>query len=538
LSTLSQFSITADGRWIIFTSASDNVVPNDSNRGMDVFLRDLAIGTNILVSVGTNGLPAQGGDSSGAVISANGRFAAFTSTATNLVASPVPTPSAPFYNIFRRDLLAGTNLLISFDTANASPGSNDSSSPLISQDGRYILFLSKAQNLVTPTVSAGVNVFWRDVDAGTTLALNYNGQTPGSPSMSAGGRYAAFFSSSTAVTVRDMPLGNDLYTTPAGATSAALSPAGNLLAWQGSGLIHIADVAARSNRFSFTSSIPVRSSAQWSGDSRYLAFVTAANLLPADTNATNDVYVCDTQTGALTLLSHTSAGTNSANGPSEWPVVNGDGSFVAYRSFATDIVAGVTNTPALYVFSRFNGTNLLLGASQAVPGSLSWVAWPAISANGGVVSFKSWAAGLVPTDINRFPDVFENLVDSDGDGIPDWWMIQYFGHPTGLAGDASRPQDDFDNDGMSNLQEYIAGTDPTSAGSTLRIQMSFVLATNGVVLSWPATTASSYQVQYKNNIQDATWLNLSGSASIVSGNASFGVPPHQLARFYRVIATR
>jgi hypothetical protein len=91
---------------------------------------------------------------------------------------------------------------------------------------------------------------------------------------------------------------------------------------------------------------------------------------------------------------------------------------------------------------------------------------------------------------------------------------------------------------MSNLQEYIAGTDPTSALSTLRIQMSFVVATNGVVLSWPATTASSYQVQYKNSIQDAAWLNLPGSASIVSGNAFFGVPPNQLARFYRVIATR
>ena len=51
-------------------------------------------------------------------------------------------------------------------------------------------------------------------------------------------------------------------------------------------------------------------------------------------------------------------------------------------------------------------------------------------------------------------------VDSDGDGIPDSWMMQHFGHSTGLASDRSRAQDDADGDGMSNLQEYLAGTDP------------------------------------------------------------------------------
>ena len=56
--------------------------------------------------------------------------------------------------------------------------------------------------------------------------------------------------------------------------------------------------------------------------------------------------------------------------------------------------------------------------------------------------------------------------DSDGDGIPDWWMLQHFGHPTGLASDNSRAQDDTDGDGMSNLQEFLSGTDPRSSKGT------------------------------------------------------------------------
>jgi len=57
------------------------------------------------------------------------------------------------------------------------------------------------------------------------------------------------------------------------------------------------------------------------------------------------------------------------------------------------------------------------------------------------------------------------MLDSDGDGIPDSWMMKYFGHATGLASDKSRAQDDFDGDGMTNWAEYIAGTDPTDAAS-------------------------------------------------------------------------
>jgi hypothetical protein len=58
--------------------------------------------------------------------------------------------------------------------------------------------------------------------------------------------------------------------------------------------------------------------------------------------------------------------------------------------------------------------------------------------------------------------------DSDNDGIPDWWMVQYFGHPSSRGDDNSLANQDADGDGMTNLQKYLAGTDPRNPGSVFR----------------------------------------------------------------------
>src|SRR5262249_8077247 len=152
---------------------ADDLWPGDANRAMDVFVRDLAAGTDILVSVATNGLPASGGDSSGPVISANGRFVVFVSSATNLVASPVPNSVFRANDLSRRDLQNGSSVMITVSSNNLSAGNGDSSAPVISQDGRYVAFSSKAVNLV-PGTSSGANAFWRDIDLGVTVALTSN----------------------------------------------------------------------------------------------------------------------------------------------------------------------------------------------------------------------------------------------------------------------------------------------------------------------------------------------------------------------------
>jgi hypothetical protein len=128
-------------------------------------------------------------------------------------------------------------------------------------------------------------------------------------------------------------------------------------------------------------------------------------------------------------------------------------------------------------------------------------------------------------------------LDSDGDGVQDWWMLQYFGHSTGLAADHSLATDDYDNDGMSNLQEFGAGTSPTSSSSKLKVAVT--TPGNGsttVILNFSGVKGKSYTVQYKDNLI-GTWLDLTGISALTTNATVWvtnAVPDGVSPRFYRV----
>jgi hypothetical protein len=135
------------------------------------------------------------------------------------------------------------------------------------------------------------------------------------------------------------------------------------------------------------------------------------------------------------------------------------------------------------------------------------------------------------------------LPDGDGDGMPDTWMTYYFGHTNGLAADKSRPQDDADADGMTNVQEWQAGTDPTNKLSVLKISLP---ATNGVAngqarLFFTAISNKTYSVQYQDALPGAGWSNLVNLDSLPTNRVIWvtNVPPPGLRdRFYRVKTPR
>ncbi|MDE3100400.1 MAG: S8 family serine peptidase [Verrucomicrobiota bacterium] len=122
----------------------------------------------------------------------------------------------------------------------------------------------------------------------------------------------------------------------------------------------------------------------------------------------------------------------------------------------------------------------------------------------------------------------ERIVDSDGNGLPDWWEEEYFGH---LGVD---PNADPDHDGMSNLAEWIAGTNPTNAASCLRLSASS--AGTSVVLSWPSAADRSYWIERGADLLagfDST-IATNIVATVPTNTATDAVAPDGSTRFYRV----
>jgi len=541
LSFLSPLALSDDGRKIVFTSLSDDLIPNDSNSNRDVFVYDTQSGTNALVSVGMDGNSAAGLSSS-PVMSANGRFVLFTSTATNLVANNTNGAA----DIYLRDLEAGTTALVNVDSNGVKLGTNGASAPAISQDGRYVVFLSKTNSSQT---SPGI--YWRDVVAGQTIRLtNSSSRTP---SISADGQRVLWFDTSSTLYVWDAPsrsnivILSSIYVQVGNRWPAILSPTGDRFAYlYYPSSLSIRYVTGSNTVFTtvnYSQLSPTTNSSAWSADGRFLTIVSSAGLVPSDANGLNDVYLLDLQSGTLTLVSMNAAQTGSANGASDWPSISGDGHFVIYRSFATNLVAGNVNPPPnIYLYDRFTGSNTLLTAASPAPPWSLLNAKPAINGNGSAMAYQSLNLNLAASGLNRGLDVFtETLspwgaVDSDGDGIPDLWMIHYFGHPTGQAGDLSRAQDDADGTGMSNLQKYLAGLDPTNPASVFSLQIQGQISSpNNMTLNWPAVPGKNYRIQFKDDLNDPVWSDISG-ATVVGLKGSYSLPPGPSNRFYRVTA--
>lgn len=158
-----------DGRFVALVSSADNLVTNCQNGATtDVFVRELDSGRVTLVSVSTNGWNGGNGHSSTPVISEDGRFVAFISAATDLVARGEGASE----QVFIRDLLEGTTELVSVALDGNSGGNGISGSPSMSADGRKILFESLASNLVENDLNGQRDVFLRDVAAGETLLVS------------------------------------------------------------------------------------------------------------------------------------------------------------------------------------------------------------------------------------------------------------------------------------------------------------------------------------------------------------------------------
>lgn len=529
LSVVGPLSVSGDGKWIAFASFAPDLVANDFNRESDVFVRDQWSGHTLLVSVGVDGNAATGGSSHSPMISGDGRYVFFLSGATNLVSGD--TNQA--IDVFRRDLWNDTTVCVSVNSSGLALGTGDSASPACSPDGRYVVFHCR-----TNTTSSSGAIFWRDLQLGQTRQVGAVGTETFAPTLSANGQRVAYATTFLfvwdAVSQSSTNLGSFV-----GLRSAAIAPSGDKILFATTAQLYVRNLAGAGTQLLAANPQQLRASGHWSGDGRFAAFATRANVLLSDLNNTHDVYLRDFQTGTFILVSRNPVGPGSATGPSDLPSISADGQYVAFRSFATNIAPGIARAPSLLVFNRLAGTNSLIATSSTGIGPSAWLTQPALSAAGGLLAFQSWDEGLVSGDRNRFGDSFASGLpavpgDSDGDGIPDWWTLQYFGHLTGQAGDLSQADDDADGDGLTNGEEFRSGTIPTSASSLLALQIAAVAAGSDVALTWEAAPGKTYQVLATTNLINPVWEVLPGSIGVVNRQASFVTPVSVEERYFRV----
>src|SRR5690349_1102715 len=190
-------SVSDDGRFVAFDSQATNLVSGDTNANWDVFVRDRQLGTTTLLSLGPASV--QGNDLSVVPrISADGRLVAFQSNATNLV----PQDTNSTVDVFVRDLAAGVTTRLSVDSGGVQ-GNGESMTTSISADGRFVAFESLATNLVTAPSNGNRQIFVRDRQLGTTRRVSVssagalaNGKCEAA-SISGDGWVVAFHSSAT-----------------------------------------------------------------------------------------------------------------------------------------------------------------------------------------------------------------------------------------------------------------------------------------------------------------------------------------------------
>jgi len=383
--------ISANGRYVAFTSEATNLVRKDTNRASDVFVHDRKTHVTRRVSVATNG--TQGNDRSYTLdISANGRFVAYMSWASNLV----PGDTNQIHDVFVRDRLSGVTERVSIGSG-GSQADDGSAGATISARGRFVAFWSFATNLVAGDDNEAHDVFVRDRRLGLTervsvsSAGNQANALSLSPQISARGRYVAFESHASNLVAKDSNVVQDVFVHD-----------------RHLGVTERVSVGPDGGQAADDSGSPVISAR-----GRYVAFESyAPNLVTADTNEERDVFVRDRVLDVTRRVS-VGANGNQANRWSAVAAISAKGRFVIFESPATNLVVDDTQRYLEpYVRDRANETTepVVVGRGGAAANDGSYHS--AVSAHGRYVAFQSNASNLVADDTNKSEDVF--LVDRLG----------------------------------------------------------------------------------------------------------------------------
>lgn len=382
-------SISADGRFIVFDSYADNLVANDTNGRGDVFLRDLNTNQTKRISIATNG--TEGDEHSfRPTTSNNGNAIAFVSLATNLVTGDTNMKRDIFVHYCSTRQTIRVSLGIDGEQAN-----DISDHPIISGDGRFLAFVSSASNLVDGDTNNAQDIFVHDLQNRITTRVSVNSlgaQANGASwrvAISENGRYMAFSSDANNLVNGDTNGASDIFrhdritgetirvslnSNGSEANMDSLYPAisgdGRIIAFasvanlvKGDTNDQI-DIFVRDVLASQTTRVSISSNKNESNNNsffpkisitgRFVSFESyASNLVDRDTNNVLDIFTHDLVTGVTSRVSINSQGVE-ANGQSSYGhAISGDGRFVTFGSEANNLVKDDTNYhPDIFLYDQ------------------------------------------------------------------------------------------------------------------------------------------------------------------------------------------
>jgi Tol biopolymer transport system component len=390
-------SVSANGRFVAFVSYAADLVEGDTNGQPDVFVRDLREGTTVRASIATDGTEGDLGVGPPA-ISADGRYVVFPSESSTLV--PGDENTCSFFpepgtcpDVFVHDLRTGETEVVSV-RRDGTQADGESLYVSISGDGRYVAFASLATNLTQADRNGLMDVFVKDRVTGRVRRVSDSPRRGGAngfsfaPAISADGSTVAFTSAASNLARSDRNGVDDVFVRDLGTWSirrvsvradgtesrgmsfgASISATGRYVAFGTEGDLkehngvsdgYVLDLrTGRLRRFTVgrdgaEPSAGLEAPPSISATGRYVAFESrASNLVPRDRNRATDAYVRDLRAGVTVLVSVTARG-RSGNRASQFPWISGNGCWVAFGSYATDLagLGGVGDEETAQEFAR------------------------------------------------------------------------------------------------------------------------------------------------------------------------------------------
>lgn len=381
-------ALTDDGRYVAFTSSASNLVPGDINNARDVFLRDRLTGTTTLVSAAPGGTSGNGW-SQGPAVSASGHVA-FVSAADDLV--PGDTNEAPDLFVFDRATGRIERVNVASD-GGQSAGIWSGPEVALSDDGDVVAFVSQTQGLLTDGSSLHPQIVVKNLESGSVAVASrstagvWADRHSGHVDLSRDGGVVAFASEATNLVANDTNEVQDVFVhhLATGVTTRVTESR------SGTDQAPPADL---DHDFPEWSQLP-----SVSEDGRFVAFESSrSDLVAGHVPSYGDVFVADTASGDILVASTDDEGVALRGGSS--PSISADGRYVAFAS------QGQAAWHHVYRKDLSSGALSLVSSARDGSPANGQSVQPDLTGDGRLVAFTSTATDLVEGDANKYDDIF------------------------------------------------------------------------------------------------------------------------------------